>query len=98
MGAVGCQFGGHFWQFDFGALFGKKMPVSWLGWFLAYYLVVVGPTWLLSAPRYLLVLLPVPFAAAALCKTKKQDLFGTALCLAVSFLYLLAFVLRWQVW
>ena len=40
----------------------------------------------------------VPLALSLCAKTRKLDILLTSLCLALSLLYALAFVLRWQVW
>ena len=57
-----------------------------------------GATWLLSAPRYLLVLLPVPLALAQCTRKRTANLVLTALSTLGSLGYLIAFALRWQVW
>ena len=75
-----------------------KLRASQTAWFLAYYIVAVGATWLLSAPRYLLVLLPVPLALAQCAQKRTADRILTALSVLASFGYLIAFALRWQVW
>ena len=75
-----------------------KLRASQTAWFLAYYIVAVGATWLLSAPRYLLVLLPVPLALAQCTRKPAADRILTALSALASFGYLIAFILRWQVW
>lgn len=75
-----------------------KLRASQTAWFLAYYIIAVGATWLLSAPRYLLVLLPVPLALAQCTRKRTANLVLTALSALASFGYLIAFALRWQVW
>ena len=75
-----------------------KLRASQTAWFLAYYIVAVGATWLLSAPRYLLVLLPVPLALAQCTRKPAADRILTALSALCSLGYLIAFALRWQVW
>ena len=75
-----------------------KLRASQTAWFLAYYIVAVGATWLLSAPRYLLVLLPVPLALAQCAQKRTAGRILTALSVLASFGYLIAFALRWQVW
>lgn len=75
-----------------------KLRASQTAWFLAYYIVAVGATWLLSAPRYLLVLLPVPLALAQCTRKRTANLVLTALSALASLGYLIAFALRWQVW
>lgn len=46
----------------------QQLPASWLGYGLAYLLVTMGATWLLSAPRYAVALFCLPIAAAALLR------------------------------
>ena len=76
----------------------KKLRASWLLWFMAYYIIAIGPTWLLSAPRYLLVLLPIPLSLALICENRKWNQALSILLGDCSFFYLVAFALRWQVW
>lgn len=76
----------------------KRLRPSYTAYFLAYFFVAIGATWLLSAPRYLAALLPLPIAMASLTE---KNAAATALTLTevlAGFLYLLAFLLRWQVW
>ena len=75
-----------------------KLRASQTAWFLAYYIVAVGATWLLSAPRYLLVLLPVPLALAQCAQKRTANIALTALSALAALGYLAAFALRWQVW
>lgn len=75
-----------------------KLRASQTVCFLAYYIVAVGATWLLSAPRYLLVLLPMPLALAQCTRKRTANLVLTALSTLASLGYLIAFALRWQVW
>ena len=75
-----------------------RMRPSDLAFFLAYYVVAIGATWLLSAPRYLVALYPVPMALSAVTRTKRADGIATACCGSFYLLYACAFVLRWQVW
>lgn len=76
----------------------RTMRPSYTAWFLVYFAVAIGTTWLLSAPRYLAVLLPIPMAVSQLAKKPAADLLATLCCEALSLLYLFAFVMRWQVW
>ena len=55
-------------------------------------------TWLLSAPRYLLVLLPVPLALTQCTRARTAGRVLTTLSALCSLGYLIAFALRWQVW
>ena len=75
-----------------------RLRASQTAWFLAYYIIAVGATWLLSAPRYLLVLLPVPLALAQCTRKRTANLVLTALSALAALGYLAAFALRWQVW
>ena len=75
-----------------------RMRPSDLAFFLAYYVVAIGATWLLSAPRYPVALSPVPTALGSVARTKRADGIATACCGSFYLLYACAFVLRWQVW
>ena len=75
-----------------------RLRASQTAWFLAYYIIAVGATWLLSAPRYLLVLLPVPLALAQCAQKRTGNIALTALSALAALGYLAAFALRWQVW
>lgn len=76
----------------------KKLRPSYTAWFLVYYLIAIGATWLLSAPRYLIALLPVSLAVSLLAKKPWLNVFLTGTSMILYVLYLCAFVLRWQVW
>lgn len=76
----------------------KTLRASYTAWFLAYFLVAIGATWLLSGPRYLLVLPPLPMALAQRTERPAADRAWTAALGILSLLYACAFVLRWQVW
>lgn len=76
----------------------KKLRPSYTAWFIAYYVVAVGATWLLSAPRYLMAM-PVLPAALALQTEKEGAKTGAVIALTLLWLlYFIAFVQRWQVW
>jgi len=76
----------------------KKIRPSYTAWFLVYYLIAMGATWLLSAPRYLAALLPVPLAVSRLAKGPVADILLTVVSMVLYLLYLYAFAARWQVW
>lgn len=76
----------------------KKLRPSYTAWFIAYFAIATGTTWLLSAPRYLAALFPLPLALSALAKKPAADRLVSALSAALYLLYLLAFTARWQVW
>ena len=76
----------------------KRLRPSYTAWFLAYFVIAIGATWLLSAPRYLAALLPLPMALSSLTKRPWADNVLTVLLALFSLFYLVAFALRWQVW
>lgn len=76
----------------------KKMRPSYNAWFIAYFFVAIGATWLLSAPRYLAGLLVIPMAISELTLSRRADIIASVTCAILGFAYLLAFVARWQVW
>ena len=76
----------------------KRLRPSETAWFIAYFAVTIGATWLLSAPRYLVSFYPISKALAVTVRSGKGRFFTVLLCLILSGLYLCAFVLRWQVW
>lgn len=76
----------------------KKLRCSYTAYFLAYFIVTMGATWLLSAPRYLAAVFTVPIALAAVTQNRKTDAAVTAFCVLAGGAYLCEFVLRWQVW
>ena len=88
---------------SFGALIlmilaGQKLRGSWMVWFVPYYFIAIGATWLLSAPRYLLVFFPLTEAVAILTAKKGFRVLIFLLLSILSFLYFLAYLLRWQVY
>lgn len=50
----------------------RVLPASWLGYGLAYLLLTMGATWLLSAPRYAVALFCLPAALAALLRGHRR--------------------------
>ena len=76
----------------------KRMRPSYLAYFLAYFAVAMGTTWLLSAPRYLMVLFPLLFAMADLGRKKRIDRTLTVSCLLLGQMYLYAFIGRFDVY
>lgn len=76
----------------------KRLRPGLAAWFIAYFFVAIGATWLLSAPRYLAGLLVMPMALTAITESRKADITATAVCAIFGFAYLLAFAARWQVW
>ena len=95
------------WGLNLAALFGapailffgeKRLRPSYTAWAICYYVIAVGATWLLSAPRYMAALPPLPLSLA-LCSEKKGVRYALLVLLALAELYYLAmFALRRSVW
>lgn len=52
--------------------------------FIAYYVISVGATWLLSAPRYLMACFTLPLSLAVISRGKVFDVIATAVTIALS--------------
>ncbi|MNO40662.1 hypothetical protein D3C76_308170 [compost metagenome] len=76
----------------------KKLRPSYTAYFIVYFAFVVGATWLLSAPRYLLVAFPLAFAAVALTEEKSKNVVLTVVSVVGSLLYLAMFVAGYPVY
>ena len=70
----------------------KRLRPSTMAYFLAYFVIAIGATWLLSAPRYLAACFPLAIALAAIADTRKKDAAATVLSLAGLFAYLALYV------
>lgn len=76
----------------------KKLRASYTAYFIAYFVVTMGATWLLSAPRYLAAMLSLPAALAALSPKKRTERILLVLSVLFFIAYFAVFLLRWQVW
>lgn len=76
----------------------KKLNPTYTAYFIVYFAFVVGPTWLLSAPRYFIVAFPLAFAATALTGEKSKDAALTVISVVGSLLYLALFVTGYPVY
>ncbi len=76
----------------------KKLRAGYTAHFLAYFIVAIGATWLLSAPRYLAAMISVPAAMVCVTEKRSTDIALTLLSCIFGIAYLLAFVMHWQVW
>ena len=76
----------------------RRVRPSYAAYFIGYFAVSMGATWLLSAPRYLTALFPLPLAMAELGKSRLADAAMTLLCLAGLVLYMYAFAAGWYVY
>lgn len=76
----------------------KRLRASYTAYFIAYYVVAIGATWLLSAPRYLAAMPALPAALGLLSEKKERFWLIAALDAAAFIAYFCVFLLRWQVW
>lgn len=88
----------HFGTLGLFAFTSKKLRPSYAAWFIAYFAVAIGATWLLSGPRYLLTMPVVAVMLAAVTEKRWQQWAAVLVLVPLSALYLYVFVLRWQVW
>jgi Gpi18-like mannosyltransferase len=88
----------HFGTLGLFAFTAKKLRPSYAAWFIAYFVIAIGATWLLSGPRYLLSMPVVAMMLAAVTEKRWQKIAAACVLAPLSILYLLAFVFRWQVW
>lgn len=72
-----------------------KLRPSYTGWFIAYFAVAYGATWLISGPRYMTVCFPLFIAAAELPGRKWIIPAG---CGILAILYILCFSYGFGVW
>ena len=76
----------------------KKLRPSYTAWFIAYFVIAIGATWLLSAPRYLMAMPALPIALALLTEKEGAKTGAVVSLTLLWLLYFLAFLQRWQVW
>ena len=68
-----------------------KLDTASSAYFLAYYVISIGATWLLSAPRYLMACIPLPLALALMSRKKTADIIITFVCILLGGLFLYMF-------
>lgn len=76
----------------------RKLHAGYTAYFIGYFVIAIGATWLLSAPRYLAACFPVSMGLAAVTEKRSADSFATAGLMVLYLLYAFLFVWRWQVW
>ena len=74
------------------ALTGGKLRASYGVWFIVYAFFALAPTFLISAPRYLVAAVPVYPALASLGLSRRLDRALALLCALAALVYILAFV------
>lgn len=76
----------------------EKLRPSYTACFIAYFVVAIGATWLLSAPRYLGTMFVLYIAMATLTDSRKKFMAAVGVSAVLLILYFCAFIQRWQVW
>lgn len=69
-----------------------RLRASYMAYFLAYFLVGMGATWLLSAPRHLVCCFPLSIALASIAKSRKTTFLLYTILLVCQILYMAAYV------
>ena len=76
----------------------RRLRPSYTAYFIAYFVVAIGATWLLSAPRYLSAMPSLYIALALLSDNKGRERALYAVSALLLLAYFIMFLLRWQVW
>ena len=76
----------------------KRLRPGYTAWFIAYYVIAIGATWLLSAPRYLIAMPAVCLSLSLVTERPERERLAFAVSMPLSLLYLVAFTLNLQVW
>ncbi len=76
----------------------NKIRSGYSAWFIAYYFIAIGATYLISAPRYLVACFPVYPALAEAAGNKKTDRILTVMFLVTAMYYFFAFLAHWEVY
>lgn len=76
----------------------KKLRPSYTAYFLVYFVMTIGATWLLSAPRYLAAAFPLAFVIADLTKKKAVDWVVSALLVVCYVVFMGMFVLGYPIY
>lgn len=76
----------------------KRMRASYVAYFIAYFVVCVGATWLLSGPRYLSACFPLALAMGVLTEKREANWVATILCVGLMLAYMAAYVHQWYVY
>ncbi|MDL2259057.1 glycosyltransferase family 39 protein [Eubacteriales bacterium OttesenSCG-928-K08] len=80
----------------------KRQPypirASYMAYFLAYYAVSMGATWLLSAPRYLMCCFPVSIALASCLRNRRVVTVAYVVLFLLQMAYMYCYVAGWPVY
>jgi len=80
------------------AMAARRLKPVYSVYFMAYFVVAIGTTWLLSAPRYLAACASLPLALAGMTEDRRRDDVLTVLLVLLYALYAMFMANRWQVW
>lgn len=72
----------------------KQLPASMNAYFIAYFIIAIGCTWLLSAVRYMSVCIPLIAALALLPKSRKGSAALITVTAITHFIYVVFYMLR----
>ena len=75
----------------------KELRTSYMVWFICYYVIAIGATYLISAPRYLIACVPIYPAIVIVTINKKTRTIMPIICAVFALFYLFAFAARWEV-
>lgn len=75
-----------------------KLRASYVAYFIAYFAVCMGATWLLSGPRYLTACFPLALSLGVLTGKRESNWLATILSIGLMLAYLAAYVHQWYVY
>lgn len=73
----------------------KKLPASLNAYFIAYFIIAIGCTWLLSAVRYMSVAIPLIAAIALIPKSRKGRIALISLTALSHLVFVAFYMMRW---
>lgn len=76
----------------------KRMRASYVAYFLVYFAVAIGATWLLSAPRYLAACFALPFALTLLTFNPRADAVVSVVCSLAALAYCCMYAIGYHVY
>ncbi len=76
----------------------KRMRAGYVAYFLVYFAVCIGATWLLSAPRYLAACFALPFALTLLTDDPRADAAVSVVCSLAALAYCCMYAIGYHVY
>lgn len=80
------------------AVAAKKLRPSYTAWFIVYYVIAMGASFLISAPRYLVAALPIYPALAQVITDRKFAIAFDLASIGLALYYLFALTMLWGVY